>query len=123
MCCFLSPTSSDAYFSFPLCWFGLSLPMSPRITHVKAAYTDNLFFSHASVLIRLCMGFLGAAVTKYHKQVLKTPEIDCVSVLEPRSLKSRSQQGHHPSESCKREDFLASVSLGCCRKTLIFLGL
>ena len=37
-------------------------------------------------------GFPGAAVTKYHKQVLKTPEIDCFSVLEPRSLKSRSQQ-------------------------------
>ena len=57
MCCFLYPTSSAAYFSFLLCWFGLSLPMSPRITHVKAAYTDSLFFSHASVLIRLCYGF------------------------------------------------------------------
>ena len=65
----------------------------------------------------------GAAVTRYHKQMLKTPEIDCFSVLEPRSLKSRSQQGHYPSESCKRESFLASVSLSCCRKTLIFLGL
>ena len=35
----------------------------------------------------------------------------------------RGLGGHHPSESCKRESFLASVSLGCCRKTLIFLGL
>ena len=85
--------------------------------------TQIVYFPLMQVSFKALYGFPGAAVTKYHKQVLKTSEIDCVSVLEPRSLKSRSQQGHHPSESCKREDFLASVSLGCCRKTLVFLGL
>ena len=33
--------------------------------------------------------FPEAAITKYHKQVLKTPEIDCFPVLEPQRLKSR----------------------------------
>ena len=75
MCCFLSPTSSDTYFSFPLCWFGLSLPMSPRITHVKAAYTDNLFFSHASVLIRLRMGFLVLLLPSTTNRCLKLQKL------------------------------------------------
>ena len=98
-----------------VCLGVLELPMLKLLT--------QFIFLSCKCPYKALYGFSGAAVTKYHKQMLKTPEIDCFSVLEARSLKSRRQQGHHPSESCKRESFLASVSLGCCRKTLIFLGL
>lgn len=45
-----------------LCWWGFSLPLGLRITHpscLEVAYKGILFFSHARVLLSLCMDFLG----------------------------------------------------------------
>jgi len=42
---------------------------------------------------------------------LKTTEAYCLTILDARSLKSRCQQSHDSSETCRREFFLASSHL------------
>ena len=69
MCLFLSQTSSHACFSFSPYGLGFGLPVGPRGTQAKAAYRVHLFFSHARILVRLCMDFLGLPIQSTTKHV------------------------------------------------------
>ena len=69
MCHFLSQTSSHACFSFSPYGLEFGLPVGPRGTHAKAAYRGHLFFSHAGILVRFCMGFLGLRIQSTTKHV------------------------------------------------------
>lgn len=56
--------------------------------------------------------------------VLKTTEIDCLTVLEARNLRSRHQQGHAPSAVLAKNLHRASLqAFGSFWPSLSFLGL
>lgn len=54
---------------------------------------------------------------------LKAIDVCSATVLEARSLTSRSQQGDAPSETSRGGSFLASSQLWCCRQSSMLLGL
>lgn len=77
---------------------------------------------HLGRLVRWVHSFPRAVVTKHYKLDALRQYPFTLSVLEGRSLNSRSGQGRAPSEASRAGSFLASSASGRCQQFLMFLG-